>query len=456
MKKLVQQPWWIAAVSVLLGACAADDQAGSRPVEQRVEGSCTPTSAGEFVSTAVSDASSLCVNVVDASSSDGAGIEVYTCTGYGSESFRFSPTDTGQYRIQNVLSGLCLDIGPSSTSGGQVVQRACVDGAQSQSFVLAKAGNGSYSIRTGDGAGCMAVRGTANKSSIETVACSDVAEQRFAIMGAPGSTSGSTSGPTEGTPSGGTGGGTSGGTSGGSDDGGAASACNDGVPDGNHPSGQAPPNCSPPGFTLARVDDMLDNSQGWDFPGDFQYYSSYIKRANTSIHDGILDMHASFDGAQGSAGWALNKSMVQTYGKFLVRMRGDRATNLAEAPLLWPQSENWPGDGEIDFAEDDFGDRTCYAFSHYANASGNDAYVMSGPEQGHSLADWHTWGVEWTPDALRYTVDGVVWDTVTQPEAIPRNPMWIGFVQSCLFGACDANMDAHWEIDWVATYSYSP
>lgn len=132
MLSVSQKPWWAAAGLLLVTACSTNDSAGAKPVGQRVEGS---PSAGEFTSTAVSDASSLCVNVVD---------------------------------------------------GDQVVQRACVDDATTQSFVLTKAGNGSYAIHTGDGAGCLAVAGTANKSVVSTVACSDVAEQRFALAGQRG------------------------------------------------------------------------------------------------------------------------------------------------------------------------------------------------------------------------------------------------------------------------------
>src|SRR4051794_17560710 len=117
--------------------------------------------------------------------------------------------------------------------------------------------------------------------------------------------------------------------------------------------------------------------------------------------------HNSGDGT--TVGWAqltAAPTAIQRYGKYLVRMRMDKMQNLAKAPLLWTVSNKWPQDGEVDFAEDHTGDGHLHAFSHYADHSGKHLYTTHESPAGKSGTDWHTWGVEWTPNSLTYTLDG--------------------------------------------------
>ena len=59
-----------------------------------------------------------------------------------------------------------------------------------------------------------------------------------------------------------------------------------------------------------------------------------------------------------SAGLGLWKLPPQTYGKWEMLVRMDACPQVKYAWLLWPYSNSWPNDGEIDFAEDEGGSRS--------------------------------------------------------------------------------------------------
>ncbi|MEZ0164120.1 glycoside hydrolase family 16 protein [Kineococcus sp. LSe6-4] len=93
----------------------------------------------------------------------------------------------------------------------------------------------------------------------------------------------------------------------------------------------------------------------------------------------------------------------QRYGRYTVRLRADPVPGWKLAFLLWPDSERWPEDGEIDFPDADL-QHTIGAFLHHADPAGTveefgtDAF----------LDDWHTAVVEWSPGLVRFLLDGTV------------------------------------------------
>ena len=147
------------------------------------------------------------------------------------------------------------------------------------------------------------------------------------------------------------------------------------------------------------------------------------------------------------------KMGTQTYGRYSVRYRADSAAGYKVSWLLWPQSEVWPRDGEIDFPEGDLDD-TVYAFMHRLGAtsgSDQDAFIT-----GVGFTSWHTATIEWSPTKVVFIMDNTVVGTSTN--RIPNTPMnWILQTETC-FGHCQPNPStvANVQIDWVAAYSYNP
>lgn len=141
------------------------------------------------------------------------------------------------------------------------------------------------------------------------------------------------------------------------------------------------------------------------------------------------------------------------YGRYAVRFRADPLRGYKTAWLLWPDSETWPRDGEIDFPEGNL-DRTIEAYMHRQGATtGGDQDAFS---TSTTYSAWHTAVTEWTPTAVRFILDGVTIGTSTS--RIPNTPMhWVLQTETALDGTVPADSVAgNVEIDWVAVWKYVP
>lgn len=91
----------------------------------------------------------------------------------------------------------------------------------------------------------------------------------------------------------------------------------------------------------------------------------------------------------------------QRYGRYTVRLRADPVPGWKLAFLLWPDSERWPDDGEIDFPDADL-EHTLGAFLHHADPGGQKEEFRTDA----TFDDWHTAVVEWSPGLVRFLLDG--------------------------------------------------
>lgn len=143
----------------------------------------------------------------------------------------------------------------------------------------------------------------------------------------------------------------------------------------------------------------------------------------------------------------------QLYGRYAVRFRSDPLHGYKVAWLLWPDSEVWPRDGEIDFPEGNL-DGPIEAYLHRRDATkGNDA---AGFSSGVMLSGaWHTAVIEWTSESVVFLLDGKVVGATR--ERIPNAPMhWVLEATTTLDGYEPADETAgHVQIDWVAVWEYS-
>lgn len=183
-----------------------------------------------------------------------------------------------------------------------------------------------------------------------------------------------------------------------------------------------PPPVDPAGWTLLAQDDFsapaLDR-QLWDtYEGTSGASGVTWTAGQVAVGDGTatvtVDTAANRGGAISTQG-----GVVQSYGKYEVRARIDEGPGAGFALLLWPTSNRWPQDGEIDFAEAPQRDRV-HVTSHY---QGPDGHAYHSGEFPLDATAWHTYGVEWTPQAITYLVDGQVRAVMT--EDIPSGPMFL-------------------------------
>jgi hypothetical protein len=143
----------------------------------------------------------------------------------------------------------------------------------------------------------------------------------------------------------------------------------------------------------------------------------------------------------------------QLYGRYAVRFRADPIAGYKAAWLLWPASNVWPRDGEIDFPEGDLDD-SISAFMHRmsgTSGSDQDAYRSAA-----TYESWHTAVIEWTPASVTFLLDGTVLGQSTS--RVPSTPMfWVLQTETSLDSVMpDPAAESHVQIDWVAIWSYRP
>jgi hypothetical protein len=138
------------------------------------------------------------------------------------------------------------------------------------------------------------------------------------------------------------------------------------------------------------------------------------------------------------------------YGRYVVRFRADEVPGFKTAFLLWPDSDMFPADGEIDFPEADL-NSTIDAFMHYQGATIN--YAQDGFYTRARYGRWHTATIEWTPAYVSFKLDGrVVGRSVAH---IPDTPMhWVLQTETSTYGVAPSpGAIANVQVDWAVAYS---
>ncbi|WP_256788003.1 glycoside hydrolase family 16 protein [Frankia sp. AvcI1] len=146
---------------------------------------------------------------------------------------------------------------------------------------------------------------------------------------------------------------------------------------------------------------------------------------NVAVSDGALRLTGWIDSAGRDVSGGVASRINLQYGRWEARVRAERGSGYSAVVLLWPQSEHWPTDGEIDILEVPDPER---------QVGGNFLHLGSDNRQIENklyadFTQWHTVGVEWLPNRITYYLDGkAVW-TVTRPtnsherNMIPTKPM---------------------------------
>ena len=203
-----------------------------------------------------------------------------------------------------------------------------------------------------------------------------------------------------------------------------------------------------PGEAYAEKWDVYPD--GWkDTSGNGTYMPSKV----VSVSNGVLNKHLhTEDGVHMVAALLPNLPGVhngRTYGRYTVRFRADPVPLYKTAWLLWPDSEAWPDDGEIDFPEGNL-DGKISAFMHYANPNGGQDEFSTDV----TYDDWHTATIEWTEGKVVFILDGK--EVGTSTTDVPSNPMHQVLQTETCLGDCGAPPDdaeGNVQIDWAVAYA---
>ena len=174
---------------------------------------------------------------------------------------------------------------------------------------------------------------------------------------------------------------------------------------------------------------------GW---GNDELQTYTDRRENAVIRDGMLVVRAirePFTGADGvareytSARLKTLGRFSQAYGRFEARMRVPSGQGVW--PAFWMLGEDietigWPGCGEIDIMEHIGREPLLvHGTMHGPGYSGGQGIGSPyGSPSGRPFADdFHVFGIEWEPQAIRWIVNGVVYQTRTPADL--RGARWV-------------------------------
>lgn len=242
-------------------------------------------------------------------------------------------------------------------------------------------------------------------------------------------------------------------------------------------SGAPVPEGNVPGFDLQFTDDFsggINTGKWWYVNGAIGGGYGVWNSSHAYVQNNVLVLSTYNDGGQPTSGAIMLQTMSQTYGKYLVRWKMDPGASAAGSALLWPQNQQWPP--EIDLFEAFDGTRqTFFSTLHWADPNatyqlippnpadwsgqrynGTDNYLIL-PQQADAT-QWHTSGVEWTPDQVTYTHDGDLVETVrlTPAQDLSHQAMYLSLQTQPQQNSGNINTPVNMYIDWVAQYSYDP
>jgi hypothetical protein len=198
----------------------------------------------------------------------------------------------------------------------------------------------------------------------------------------------------------------------------------------------------------------------WAYPdgwADTSKQGTYTPSKTISIQNGMIHLHMyTADGRHLVAAPVpkipdpAGAEGGQLHGRYAVRFEVQApAHGYKVAWLLWPDSEKFPGDGEIDFPESALdGDIT--AFTHHRGAtsgSDQDEFNTAVPLS----SGWHTTVIEWTASACRFILDGTAIGTSTS--RLPDTPMHLVLQSETVPGRVTSNAEtADIFIAWITVY----
>jgi beta-glucanase (GH16 family) len=214
---------------------------------------------------------------------------------------------------------------------------------------------------------------------------------------------------------------------------------------------------------------------GW---GNQELQTYTDRRENATLRGGMLVIRAAretFTGSDGirreytSARLKTLGRFAQRYGRFEARIRVPRGQGVW--PAFWMLGEDietvaWPTCGEIDIMENIGREPSLvHGTVHGPGYSGGQGIGSSFAVRGTAAFadDFHVFGVEWEPRTIRWSVDGLVYQTRT-PADLPPGARWVFdhpfflLLNVAVGGAWPGNPDQSTTfpqemlVDWVRVY----
>jgi beta-glucanase (GH16 family) len=195
----------------------------------------------------------------------------------------------------------------------------------------------------------------------------------------------------------------------------------------------------------------LDESAWNTYDSEGAFGNGFRRPEAISQSDGLLRITGRGDVSGGMA-----YRSGQLYGRWEFRARTDPGRGFGSAILLWPDSENFPEDGELDMMEVPGENRDLAHFVVHWSAENK----VHGTRVQGDFSQWHTFAMEWLPDRITWFVDGVKQYENTDPVVIPTKSMHLtiqldqGPFENWIKAPDETTpAEVSLEVDWVRIYA---
>lgn len=204
--------------------------------------------------------------------------------------------------------------------------------------------------------------------------------------------------------------------------------------------------------------DLGTGSNGW---GNNESQSYTDSPNNIKVEDGILKITAKAENGGFTSSRIKSENLFEfTYGR--VEVRAKLPTGGGTWPAIWMLGADygtnaWPASGEIDIMEHVGNDQnTLHSTLHYPGNSGG-AGVTESTTVSTASTEFHIYSAEWTPEFIKFLVDGEVYHTFPNTTDTPFNKDFFLILNVAMGGnfggAIDPNFtESALEIDYVKVY----
>jgi beta-glucanase (GH16 family) len=194
---------------------------------------------------------------------------------------------------------------------------------------------------------------------------------------------------------------------------------------------------------------------------ELEYYTD--RPENVTVKDGMLHITAlkeNFKGMNYTSARILTKGKFSfKYGR--VEARAKLPTGVGTWPAIWMLGSNidsagWPACGEIDIMEHLGRDlNKIYGTLHYPDHFGDHANGKT--IMISNASEFHVYGLEWSPEEIKISVDGKVYQTVKNSPDIPFNQNFFLIMNLAMGGDFGGTVDpkvkkATMEVDYIRVY----
>jgi beta-glucanase (GH16 family) len=181
---------------------------------------------------------------------------------------------------------------------------------------------------------------------------------------------------------------------------------------------------------------IVTNDSGYG-NNELEYYTD--RPSNLHLHDGSLVITARREPYVGKDGQSrpYTSGRIESRGRLELKYgRIEARIKLPKGQGIWPafwmlgsdfDRIGWPACGEIDIMENvGFEPSKVHASLHGPGYSGGNPLtgVYALPNQARFSDDYHVFALEWGPRAIRFYVDGTLFETQT-PGSVPQGQRWV-------------------------------